>query len=384
VIRPTLPTTRLLGIELREVDLGLTSAVGTAVGTHRGRPLLLARAITEHGEGWGECGALETAVGTDLTIEELLPFLRTAARELVARGDASPEAVRSITGDHPAARMARALFEMALLDDALCSEGRSLAVHLGAQRDAVAVGAVVGIPTERDRGAVLAAVDAALDGERGGAVRVRLKIAPDWDVEPVAAVRARYPDLALQVDANGAYPASEDGTERLQRLDAFGLTCIEQPLPVTDLEGHARLRQTLATAVALDESLWSLARVAGALEAGAMDVACLKPARLGGLAAALGALRLCTEAGCRAFVGGMFESGLGRSANAALSAVPGFDLPGDLTSPVGYLSAQPFSYPPVRAGMVLVPTGCGIGATADRDVIERHSVSAEWFGGAAT
>jgi O-succinylbenzoate synthase len=291
--------------------------------------------------------------------------------------------VASITGDHPAARMARALFEMALLDAALCCAGRSLAMHLGAQRDAVPVGAVVGIPAERDLGALVASVDAALDADRGGAARVRLKIAPGWDVDPVAAVRERYPDLALQADANGAYAGSDGDTERLRRLDAFGLTCIEQPLSASDLEGHARLRQILATPVALDESLWSVARVAEAVRAGAMDVACLKPARLGGLDAALGALRLCTEAGCRAFVGGLFESGLGRSANAALAA-SGFDLPGDLTSPVGYLSAQPFSYPPVRAGLVPVPPGPGIGASADRDVIERHSVSAEWFGGAAT
>jgi O-succinylbenzoate synthase len=280
--------------------------------------------------------------------------------------------------------MARALFEMALLDATLSAAGTPLHDHLGGDRRLVPVGGVVGMPPRRDVGALLDAVGAVVDR---GARRVRLKIGPTWDEVPVRAVRERYPDLALQADANGAYrraPDGDDGVAALRRLDAFALTCLEQPLASADLEGHAQLCRVLTTPVALDESLWSEAQVAAALELGAMAVACLKPSRLGGLDAAVAAQARCTEAGCHVFVGGFFESGLGRSANLALASRAGFDLPGDLTPPVDYLSAQPFAYPAPEGGTVAVPDGAGVGAAPDHEVVERHTVWQRWLGGRAT
>jgi O-succinylbenzoate synthase len=246
------------------------------------------------------------------------------------------------------------------------------------------VGGVIGMPPRRDVGALLDAVDAVIDR---GVQRVRLKIGPTWDLRPVQAVREQYPDLMVQADANGAYRQvsdGDDGLAALRRLDAFGLACLEQPLDPLDLEGHAHLTTVLATPIALDESLWSEARVMAALERGAMAVACLKPARLGGLEVAAAAQARCTEAGCRVFAGGFFESGLGRSANLALASRSGFDLPGDLTAPVDYLSAQPFAYPAPHAGSVAVPDGPGVGSAIDREVVERHTVWHRWLGGRAT
>ena len=75
---------------------------------------------------------------------------------------------------------------------------------------------------------------------RPGYVRVKLKIEPGWDLEPVRAVRERFgDDLLLQVDANTAYTLAD--ARHLARLDAFDLLLIEQPLDEEDLLGHAEL-----------------------------------------------------------------------------------------------------------------------------------------------
>jgi O-succinylbenzoate synthase len=374
------PVTELRALELRTLDLSLAAGVDTAAGSHLRRPLLLARVVTDVGEGWGESGALDEGTAVDPPLREVAAAAERLGESLLASGsDLPPPDIHDAAG-----RMARALLEMALLDATLAAAGRSLHDHLGGVRNLVPVGGVVGMPPRRDVGALLDGVDAVL---RRGAQRVRLKIGPTWDTEPVRAVRERYPDLMVQADANGAYrldSEGDDGVAALQRLDAFGLTCLEQPMDAVDLGAHARLASILSTPIALDESLWSGARVTEALERGAMAVACLKPARLGGLDATAAAQARCTDAGCRVFVGGFFESGLGRSANLALASRSGFDLPGDLTAPVDYLSAQPFAYPAPHGGSVSVPDGAGVGSAIDREVVERHTVWHRWLGGRAT
>jgi o-succinylbenzoate synthase len=239
----------------------------------------------------------------------------------------------------------------------------------------VAAVAVVGIPPDLDVGALVDDVGRLVDG---GFARVRLKIEPGWDVVPIAAVRRTFPTLAIQVDANGAYrlpagggedagggAATLDDARRLTALDELDVACIEQPLPPADLPGHAELAERLATPVALDESLTSLRRVDDAIRYGACEVACLKPARLGGLLAARRAVDACRAAGVAAFVGGFFETGLGRTANAVLAAVPGFAVPGDLSDPAAYLVANPIPYVPTAGDRITLPTAPGIGVRPD-------------------
>ena len=197
------------------------------------------------------------------------------------------------------------------------------------------------------------------------APRLRLKIAPGWDMEPVRTVREMRPELALQVDANGSYrlgtgsgrgsggggvddPASADG---LARLADWGVLCVEQPLPPADLAAHAELGRRLGVPICLDESLTSPRRVLDALRYGACQVACLKPGRLGGLGAARQAHAACVDAGVPVFVGGFFEAGLGRAANLALAASlaqQAVGLVGDLGDPPSYLAIDPCGYPAVR------------------------------------
>jgi O-succinylbenzoate synthase len=312
--RPPLPEVRPAGLELVRTSLPLVAPFATATGTEVAREVLLVRAVDGQGhEGWGECGALSTPAytgeWTDGAEAVLRRFLLPAARE------GRPP---SVTG-HP---MAAAALEAALLDLRLAVAGTDLPSWLGAVRDRVPAGVAVGVAPSVE--ALLAEV---ADHVAAGYRRVKLKVRPGWDVEPAQAVRAGWPDLPVGVDANGSYRADD---EALGRLDGLGLVEIEQPLPADDLVGTAAVVRRLATPVCLDESVTSIGTLEAALALGALDHLNLKPARVGGLTAALAVLDRARDAGVPVWVGGMLATGVGKAVDVALAALPGVTLPGDL------------------------------------------------------
>jgi O-succinylbenzoate synthase len=272
---------------------------------------------------------------------------------------------------------------MAVADAELRQRGHSLAqdLEVGAGFEALPVGAAVGIPEDLDPGRLCQQVGQAV---QNGAARVRLKIGPGWDLEPVAAVRAEHPDLVLQVDANGSYGSFglDGAAEQLGRLADYEVLCVEQPLPPADLVAHAQLARRMSLPICLDESLSSPRRVQDALRNGACQMACLKPGRLGGLRATRLAHAACTEAGVSVFVGGFFEAGLGRAANLALAARLAQDAPGlvgDLSDPASYLAQDPCGFPEVRQGWVRVADQPGVGTWPDALVLGELGAKRRWF-----
>ena len=356
-------------VELRRVALPLVTPFRTSYGTETFRDALLVRVVTDAAEGWGECVArtdpLYSAEFVDAAAlvvrDHLLPRLwDVSAPEDVAG------AFRAVKG-HP---MAKAAVELAVLDAWLRAEGVALAAYLGGVRAQIDVGVSVGITGSLD--ALLAQVDGYVaDGYR----RVKLKIEPGWDVAPVGAVRERYPDLALQVDANGAYGLED--AETLAALDPFALLLIEQPLPEDDLRGHAALAAKLSTPICLDESITSVASAIAAIEMGACAIVNIKPGRIGGYLEAKAVHDACVARSIPVWCGGMLETGIGRAANVALASLPGFTLPADLSASDRYFHTditEPFV---LEDGRLRVPTGPGIGVTPVQDVLDRLTTSAE-------
>ena len=354
---------RLRLVELYRVDLAFCSPVTTAAGAHTRRPVAFVRVVAHEAEGWGECAALAEGTSVDPAFDAVLGALeesgvgRLLAAVAARDGELPPASqVPALFGSGPVAHFVAATLEMAVLDAELRASGEPLWARLGVE-EAVAtagvpVGHLVGIPEDRSVDALVARVDVLV--RSASTARVRVKIEPGWDTEPLRALRDAFPSLALQADANGSYrwevagagggrdgggrDGGLDDARRLAELDGLGLSCIEQPLPPADLAALAQLAARLDTPVALDESLTSLGRVRDALRYGACGVACLKPARLGGLLRAKTAVNACRESGAGAFVGGFFESGFARAANAALAGLAGFTLPGDLSDPAEYLA----------------------------------------------
>jgi O-succinylbenzoate synthase len=379
---------RLTGVELVRVELAFSNEIGTAAGVHRARPVLYVRVVADESEGWGECAALGDATSVDpaldeveaLAVDRVVPRLCGAS---AARNGRLPRAaeVPQLFGSSPADRMLAAAFEMAVADAELRAVGRPLSASLGIETgfEALPVGAVVGIPAGRDLDILLKEVGGAV---AAGATRVRMKIEPGWELEPVRRVRSAHPELVIQVDANGSFRDTDEDVAVLAALADSGVLCVEQPLPPADLVALAQFARKLPVPVCLDESLTTARRVVDALRNKACAMACLKPGRLGGIRATRSAHAACAEAGVPAFVGGFFETGLGRASNLALAARLSQDATGlvsDLGDPAGYLSVDPCGYPPVVDGWVRVPDQPGVGRAPDAGVLDRLEARRRWF-----
>jgi o-succinylbenzoate synthase len=187
-------------------------------------------------------------------------------------------------------------------------------------------------------------------------------------------VRTAYPDLDLHVDANGIY--TSDDLDHLRKLDEFGLTMIEQPFAPRDLLTHAELQRTTGTPVCLDESVETVADLETALKLEALQVLNIKVSRMGGLGTARAAHDRAQDAGIAVWCGGMHEFGIGRLANVALSSLPGFTLPSDVSASEKYY-ARDVVVPAVTAvrGVVQVPEATGLGHAVDRELIAANTVA---------
>jgi O-succinylbenzoate synthase len=365
---------KLQGVELRRISMPLVSPFRTSFGTENSRDVLLVRVVTGDAEGWGECVAMTdprysseyTEAAADVLRRYLIPALAAAPRlDAYAVGPA----LEQFKGH----RMAKAALETAVLDAELRAQDRPLSRELGAVHDRVPCGVSVGIMSSI--GELLDAVGGYLDA---GYVRIKLKIEPGWDVEPVRAVRERYgDDVLLQVDANTAYTVGD--ARHLARLDPFGLLLIEQPLDEEDILGHAELARRISTPVCLDESITSARTAAAAITLGAAAIVNVKPGRVGGYLEARRIHDLCVAHGVPVWCGGMLETGLGRAANVALAALPGFTLPGDTSASDRYYRTdvtEPFV---LEEGHLRVPTGAGLGVSPVPEILEEVTVSTEWI-----
>lgn len=325
-------------------------------------------------EGWGEIASPSDPYFCPETVETCWMMLRRylAPALIGASWDDPSEAGRAwarIRGHH----FAKAGLDIACWDLWARAAGKPLAAVLGGTRSRIAAGVSLGIePTIDD---LLAQVERHVGDGYG---RVKLKIAPGWDVEPVRAVRTAYPDLLLQVDANGVYPETPEVLATLRELDAYGLLLVEQPYAPGALAAHARLAGSVGTPVCLDESVDDLDQLDSAITLGAGSVLNIKVSRMGGLTAARAAHDRAVEAGWRVWCGGMHEFGVGRAANVALASLPGFDLPGDVSGSDKYY-AHDIVNPPIRAvsGRVTVPGGPGLGHEVNADLV--HSSASETF-----
>jgi O-succinylbenzoate synthase len=364
---------KLEGFELRRIGMPLVGPFRTSFGVETHRDILLVRAVTPDSEGWGECVAMSDPLyssehvhgAQDVIKRFMLPMLFGA--ELRSAYDVAR--VLEPIKEH---RMAKAVLETAILDADLRASGVSLGSHLGATRDKVECGVSVGITDSIPK--LLDQVD---DYIAQGYCRIKLKIQPGWDVEPVKAVRERIGDVRLQVDANTAYTLAD--ADQLAKLDPFDLLLIEQPLREDNIPDHAKLAQRVRTPICLDESITSARVAIEAISMGACAIINIKPGRVGGYLEARRIHDACEAMGVPVWAGGMLESGIGRAANVALAALPNFSLPGDTSASSRYF-AQDVTEPFVLDdGYLSVPSGPGIGISPLPDVLEEITTSTEWI-----
>lgn len=356
---------KVQSIELRRISLPLVTPFRTSQYTEYVRNLLIVELQTDEGVGWSECSADDLPVYWSEYLDGSVDVItRILGPALFRAGNLTPATVSEILAPYKGHRTSKCALEAAVLD-AWCRRANiSLADHLGAVHTSVPVGVSVAI--EDTVTTLLSRVDEYLEA---GYSRIKLKIEPGRDLDVVRAVRRHIgDDIMLQVDGNGAYSLAD--AQHLARLDEFNLALVEQPLAFDDLRSHAALARLMRTPLCLDESIVSLRAAADAVALGACRVINIKPSRVGGYLEARRIHDLCLGHDIPVWCGGMLESGLGRAANLALAALPGFTIPGDISATERYFTRDITAPFVLTDGQMQVPDGAGIGVQPDPEALE--------------
>jgi O-succinylbenzoate synthase len=365
-------------VTLREIRMRLKAPFETSFGVTQERRILLVEMIADGVSGWGEITALESPSynpeTTDTAWHVVSDFIAPVivGRDLPSSADL-PNLLTGIRGHS----MAKAGVENALWDIEAQQKGTPLWRLLGGTRDEITCGVSLGI-----RPTAASLVEKVEQELSCGYQRIKLKIKPGKDVEFVAAVRERYPKIMLSVDANSAYSLGD--ADHLRKLDTFELIMIEQPLGWDDIYSHARLQSQVRTALCLDECINNRQDADAAVAIGACKIINIKLGRVGGHTGARKVHEVCVERAVPVWCGGMLESGIGRAHNIAMSTLPGFTLPGDVSASSRYWT-EDIIEPEVEVssrGTIASPGAPGLGYAVKRKLVERFCVrSRNWTHG---
>ncbi len=344
---------RIDSVELREIHLPLVHYFETSFGRTYTRKIILVAVQSGHDIGYGECTAAEEPLYNSETTETawhiLSDFLvpRVLGKDLRSATEAAP-----LFGPIRGNRMARGALETALWELEARRIGIPLARHLGGVRDEIECGVSIGIQDSIEELLVLVRREIA-----AGYRRIKIKIKPGWELEPLRAIRREFPSFPLMVDANSAFQPSD--LALLQMLDEF-------------------IQKAIQTPICLDESIHHAEDARKAVELGSCRIINVKLGRVGGYAEALKINDYCSRNGIPLWCGGMLESGVGRAHNIAMSTLAGFTLPGDVSASKRYYVEDTVN-PPVTVspqGTIRVTDSPGIGYELDWDRIRRATVRA--------
>jgi o-succinylbenzoate synthase len=355
---------------IREIQMPLVHFFETSFGRTTGRRILLVTAHCEGINGWAECVAGENPFYSPEWIETAWPtMIEYFAPALVGRSLA--QARESVVHMNPVRghRMAKAAVENALWDAEATQKQQPLWKLLGGTRREIACGVSIGIQDSIEQLLDKIAIEVA-----AGYRRIKVKVKPGWDVSVLERIRSRWPDILLSCDANSAYRL--DQVEHLRKFDQFNLLMIEQPLWNDDIYFHARLQKQLNAKICLDESIRNARDAEAAVDLGACGIVNVKVGRVGGFTEAKSIHDVCQSRGIPVWCGGMLESGVGRMHNVALSTLPNFRLPGDVSASKRYWKEDIID-PEVEVspeGMITVRDEPGTGYNVREDLIEKLTV----------
>jgi o-succinylbenzoate synthase len=364
---------RLEEVTLREIRMKLIAPFQTSTERTEERRIILVEAKADGEAGWGECVAGERPFYSPETTDTAWIMLREFVWPMLKGKEFATAAdvwglLEQIRGHN----MAKAALEAAIWDAEARQKGVPLAKLLGGTREEISSGVSIGIKDSLDELAATVRKELA-----AGYQRIKIKIKPGKELPQVKRLREEFPGIKLMVDANSAY-RNEDWP-LLKQLEGFYLMMIEQPLGWDDLYGHVELQKMLATPICLDECIHTEEQARAAITLGACKIINIKMGRVGGHTVARRIHDLCQKNAIPVWCGGMLESGIGRAHNIALSTLPDFTLPGDVTASKRYWH-EDIIEPEVivsAQGTIRVPTGPGIGFEPRLDLIETLTVRKE-------
>src|SRR3954471_5213825 len=321
---------KIEAITLREIHMPLVHFFETSFHRLYHRRIVLVTVHSEGIDGWGESVFGEDPFYSSEWIESAWPTLTqylipSLLGQNIGSGRECPALFARVRGH----RMAKAALENAIWDAEATQKKLPLWKLLGGTRREIPCGVSIGIQDSVEQ--LLEKIQTEL---AAGYRRIKLKVKPGWDLNVLEKVRSRWPDIMLSVDANAVYTL--DQTEHLRQFDAFNLLMIEQPLWNDEIHLHARLQKALRTSLCLDESIRHARDADFALESSACRIINVKVGRVGGFSEAKKVHDVALRHNVPVWCGGMLESGIGRAQNVALSTLPNFRLPGDVSASKRY------------------------------------------------
>lgn len=364
---------KIEAVTLREIHMPLVHFFETSFGRTYSRRILLVSVHCDGVDGWAECVAGEDPFYSSEWIESAWPTLTqylipSLLGKRLESGRECASLLRKVTGH----RMAKAALENALWEAEAIQKQQPLWKLLGGTRNEIPCGVSIGIQDSVEQ--LLDKIETEL---AAGYRRIKVKVKPGWDVNVLERIRSRWSDITLSCDANSAYTL--DQAEHLRSFDQFNLLMIEQPLWNDDIYYHARLQKELRTAICLDESIINARVAAAAVETGACRIINIKVGRVGGFTEAISIHNICQSNKVPVWCGGMLETGIGRAQNIALSTLPNFSLPGDVSASKRYWKEDIID-PEVEVspqGLIPISDKPGTGYRIKLDLIEKLTVRKE-------
>jgi o-succinylbenzoate synthase len=365
---------RLTSVEVLALDLPMITSFKTAHGTTTKKRTLIVRAEDADGVvGWGETPAGELPVYSADTYESSWYALTKLLVPLVAgkRFEGPAELAAAYAG-YQGYNVAKHGLECAAWAIASTKLNRPLRDLFGGDKTGIPTGESFGIKSTVEE--LLAEIAERVEQ---GFCRIKVKIEPGWDVDVLSKVVAAYPNLPVMADGNTGYDPAAPGP--WDELDRLGLLMIEQPFAGDALVELAELQSRLRTPICLDEAALTPGLTAAALKLGAGRIVNIKPARLGGVTPSLAVHDHCLRLGVPVWCGGLLETGIGRGFNLAISSLPGFTLPADM-SPARLFYAEDLVDPTFdigRDGTIPVPELPGCGFNVDERRVRKYQ-SESW------
>ncbi|MGB8953574.1 MAG: o-succinylbenzoate synthase [Candidatus Aminicenantales bacterium] len=362
-------------IELVLLKLPYVHFFETSFGREYERTFIIVKVFSQGICGYGEVAASAAPLYSSETTATAWHVLKDFLIPLVFKeGVTSPGEFYRAAKRFRGHSMAKAGLELALWDLQAKKEGLPLWKIYGGEKEEIPAGVSCGI--EDSIPDLLERIEGYL---KEGYQRVKIKIKPGWDVDVCDAVRKKFPDIPLQVDANGAYSLAD--REHLRKLDDFNLLMVEQPFPPYDLWDHSRLQREMKTPLCLDESILSAETARQAFEMESCRIVNIKVGRVGGIVEACKIHDFCEAHSIPVWCGGMLESGIGRAHNLHLASLPNFKYPNDLSASRRYYP-QDVIEPPVElspGGVIKVPCAAGIGVSPVDERIRKAAITQEVF-----
>jgi len=361
---------------LRRVSIPMHEPFRIANGEVSNKESVIIEIYSKESIGYGEASPMPGSFYSADTPDSVWNVLKSdLVPDLLSRTIQSPVDYAKSLETYKQAPFARAGMEGAMWHHEANRLKTSITQLFGVKPEPIASGAAIGLYDTVEE-----LMERVHQYHNEGYQRIKIKIKPGWDIEPLAAIRNKFPNLHLMVDANASY-IYEEHRKILLALDRFKLLMIEQPLAAEELGRSAELQSEITTPICMDESAETMLDLLEIIQRGAAKIVNIKVQRVGGLWNAKQMHDQAHQAGLDCWVGTMPELGIASAQALSIANLPGFTYPTDIEASDRWYKDDIIT-PKITidpSGFIHVPKTTGMGYEVDTQKLEQYTTSIETF-----